>query len=46
MQGLTRLRLDTNENLPEAIGLYHRLGWAEAALFTPFPATHWFQKQL
>lgn len=44
--GLTRLRLDTNENLPEAIALYRRLGWAETAPFTPFPATHWFARTL
>lgn len=42
--GFTRLRLDTNENLPEAIALYRRLGWDECAPFTPFPATHWFTK--
>ena len=42
--GLTRLRLDTNENLPEAIALYRKTGWAEVEAFTPFPATHWFAK--
>jgi GNAT superfamily N-acetyltransferase len=44
--GYTRLRLDTNENLPEAIALYRATGWAEVAAFTPFPATHWFAKTL
>lgn len=44
--GFTRLRLDTNENLPEAIALYRRLGWTECAPFTPFPATHWFTRTL
>ncbi|PZR00591.1 MAG: PadR family transcriptional regulator [Cereibacter sphaeroides] len=44
--GLTRLRLDTNENLPEAIALYRATGWAEVAPFTGFPATHWFAKAL
>jgi DNA-binding MarR family transcriptional regulator len=44
--GLARLRLDTNENLPEAIALYRKTGWAEVAPFTPFPATHWFAKTL
>jgi GNAT superfamily N-acetyltransferase len=44
--GYTRLRLDTNENLPEAIALYRATGWAEAAPFTPFPATHWFIKDI
>ncbi len=44
--GFTRLRLDTNENLPEAIALYRKTGWAEVAPFTSFPATHWFAKDL
>lgn len=44
--GFSRLRLDTNEALSEAIALYRRLGWAEVAPFTGFPATHWFAKDL
>lgn len=44
--GYRRLRLDTNENLPEAIALYRATGWTDAAPFTPFPATHWFEKAL
>lgn len=44
--GLTRLRLDTNANLPEAIALYRATGWADAPPFTDFPATHWFAKDL
>ena len=44
--GLTHLRLDTNESLPEAIALYRATGWAEVAPFTAFPATHWFAKPL
>jgi GNAT superfamily N-acetyltransferase len=44
--GLTRLRLDTNENLPEAIALYRNTGWTPAAPFSAFPATHWFEKPL
>lgn len=44
--GLTHLRLDTNEHLPEAIALYRATGWAEVAPFTDFPATHWFAKVL
>ncbi len=44
--GFTRLRLDTNERLPEAIALYRATGWAETDPFGPFPATHWFVKSL
>ena len=44
--GMTALRLDTNENLPEAIALYRATGWHEIAPFTAFPATHWFGKAL
>lgn len=44
--GFSRLRLDTNEALSEAIALYRRLGWADVAPFTGFPATHWFAKDL
>lgn len=44
--GFSRLRLDTNEALSEAIALYRRLGWTEVAPFTGFPATHWFAKDL
>jgi ribosomal protein S18 acetylase RimI-like enzyme len=44
--GLTHLRLDTNEHLPEAIALYRATGWDEVAPFTDFPATHWFAKDL
>jgi GNAT superfamily N-acetyltransferase len=44
--GYSRLRLDTNENLPEAIALYRATGWSDTAPFTPFPATHWFAKTL
>lgn len=44
--GRSRLRLDTNEHLPEAIALYRADGWRETAPFTGFPATHWFAKNL
>lgn len=44
--GLMRLRLDTNAHLPEAIALYRATGWEEVTAFTPFPATHWFAKDL
>jgi GNAT superfamily N-acetyltransferase len=44
--GMTRLILDTNEHLPEAIALYRATGWTGIAPYTPFPATHWFGKDL
>lgn len=44
--GMHRLRLDTNEHLPEAVALYRALGWGAARPFTPFPATDWFEKTL
>ena len=44
--GHTSLKLDTNENLPEAIALYRADGWQETEPYTSFPATHWFAKSL
>lgn len=44
--GLTRLRLDTNAALTEAIALYRATGWHDTAPFTGYPATHWFEKPL
>lgn len=44
--GLTLLKLDTNEALPEAISFYRATGWRETAAYTPYPATHWFEKPL
>ncbi|WP_066706683.1 helix-turn-helix domain-containing GNAT family N-acetyltransferase [Celeribacter ethanolicus] len=37
--GITTLRLDTNSALPEAAGLYQRLGWSEIERFNddPYP---------
>ncbi|MCA0042619.1 GNAT family N-acetyltransferase [Celeribacter litoreus] len=37
--GITTLRLDTNSALPEAAGLYQRLGWHEIERFNddPYP---------
>lgn len=43
---MTHLRLDTNENLPEAIALYRKTGWDDCLPFTAAPATHWFTKAL
>ncbi len=45
--GLTRLRLDTNAQQPEALELYAACGYAEIADYNGSPtATHWFQKDL
>lgn len=45
--GMTRLRLDTNRNLDEAIALYRAKGWTEVAAFNTEPyAHHWFEKRL
>ncbi|MCX8508586.1 MAG: GNAT family N-acetyltransferase [Rhodobacteraceae bacterium] len=44
--GQTRLRLDTNSALPEAIALYRATGWTDIAPYTDFPADCWFEKHL
>ncbi len=44
--GKTRLKLDTNASLHEAIALYERSGWTAIAPYTGFPATRWFGKEL
>lgn len=45
--GMTRLRLDTNRALTEAITLYRATGWTEVAAFNAEPyAHHWFEKRL
>jgi GNAT superfamily N-acetyltransferase len=44
--GLTRLNLDTNAALTEAIALYRKTGWSEIAPYSGFPSTHWFSKTL
>lgn len=45
--GHTVLRLDTNSQLPEAVALYHRLGWTEIDRFNddPYPDV-FFEKHL
>jgi GNAT superfamily N-acetyltransferase len=45
-QGKTRLILDTNEHLSEAIALYRAAGWTPTPPYSGFPATHWFAKAL
>lgn len=44
--GLTRLILDTNSALVEAITLYRATGWRDTAPYTTFPADCWFEKAL
>ena len=45
--GLTRLRLDTNAQQPEALELYAACGYAEIADYNGSrTATHWFEKRL
>lgn len=45
--GLTRLRLDTNAQQPEALQLYAACGYAEIPDYNGSPtATHWFEKRL
>jgi ribosomal protein S18 acetylase RimI-like enzyme len=45
--GATVLRLETNETLSEAIGLYRSAGYLEVAAFNGEPyAQHWFEKRL
>ena len=45
--GRTRVVLDTNEALVEAIALYHRLGYRDIEPYNDNPhAHHWFEKSL
>jgi DNA-binding MarR family transcriptional regulator/GNAT superfamily N-acetyltransferase len=45
--GVTRLRLETNDSLTEAITLYRSAGYAEVEPFSDDPyARHWFEKPL
>jgi GNAT superfamily N-acetyltransferase len=45
--GLTRLRLETNRGLREAIALYTGSGYREVAAFNDDPyADHWFEKEI
>ncbi|MBY6089375.1 helix-turn-helix domain-containing GNAT family N-acetyltransferase [Maritimibacter alkaliphilus] len=45
--GIGTLRLDTNEQMPAAIALYEKTGWARIERFNddPYP-THFFEKKL
>ena len=46
-QGVTTLRLETNNSLSEAIALYRSAGFVEVPAFNDEPyAHHWFEKQL
>jgi DNA-binding MarR family transcriptional regulator/predicted GNAT family acetyltransferase len=44
--GLTRLKLDTNSALAEAIALYRATGWSDIAPYTGTPADTWMGKTL
>jgi GNAT superfamily N-acetyltransferase len=45
--GLSRLRLDTNAQQPEAVALYEACGYAEIEDYNgSITATHWFEKGL
>lgn len=44
--GYQRLKLDSNSALTEAITLYRRMGWADCAPYTSFPADVWMTKPL
>jgi DNA-binding MarR family transcriptional regulator/GNAT superfamily N-acetyltransferase len=45
--GATTIRLETNQTLTEAIGLYRSAGYREVEAFNDEPyAHHWFEKQL
>jgi ribosomal protein S18 acetylase RimI-like enzyme len=46
-RGARTLRLETNNSLTEAIGLYRSAGYREVDAFSPEPyAHHWFEKTL
>ncbi len=46
-EGVRVIRLETNETLTEAIGLYRSAGYREVDAFNDEPyAHHWFEKQL
>ena len=44
--GLTKLKLDTNSALSEALALYRAMGWRETAPYTGTPADVWLEKPL
>lgn len=44
--GYQRLKLDSNAALTDAIALYRRMGWADCAPYTGFPANVWMSKPL
>jgi DNA-binding MarR family transcriptional regulator/GNAT superfamily N-acetyltransferase len=44
--GMTRLQLDTNSALHEAVKLYRATGWADITPYTTFPGDCWFGKDL
>ncbi|MGL5008430.1 MAG: GNAT family N-acetyltransferase [Paracoccaceae bacterium] len=44
--GFSRILLDTNSALADAIALYRTLGWADTDPYTGFPADTWLAKPL
>jgi ribosomal protein S18 acetylase RimI-like enzyme len=45
--GASKVRLDTNRALVEAIAMYRSAGYAEVPAFNDEPfAHHWFEKQI
>jgi GNAT superfamily N-acetyltransferase len=43
--GVTRLRLDTNRALTNAIAMYRTMGWTAIPAYNDNPyAHHWFEK--
>ncbi len=44
--GMRTLKLDTHKSLTAAITLYRASGWTDAAPYSRYPATHWFEKTL
>ena len=47
LSGATRVRLETNRTLTEAINLYRSAGYLEVSAFNDEPfADHWFEKRL
>jgi ribosomal protein S18 acetylase RimI-like enzyme len=47
VRGVSVVRLETNRNLTEAIGMYRAAGYREVAPFNAEPyAHHWFEKEL
>ena len=44
--GYSRMKMDSNSALDNAIGLYRRMGWTDCAPYSGFPADVWMDKAL